>query len=427
MPAAGPGRRCSRAEPRDAQRRRAARAAHEARACRTAARSPTDDHRAPRATTSSPRRVRPRLQRPRSPIVVDAPGVANAPEQNRSSPRRLALATSEECPGRRGRVGQTDAQNREGATSTIVQVTPRWTAPTSDSHPRPRVDAARPGRRRSRRTAGLEGLRHRHHGPQHRHRGPAQRRPAALRRRRRRPRAAAADGRVPLDRSYRSRPPLGFLLIDRRVDRASSSGSSRTATSPTLLRRRRSPARSSRFLPILLIGHPVRAGDGLRGVPRLPHARAASCTPATPASRSITGYGQSGRVVSRPPATDHDRRLRGVHPRRRPDHASRSASSLAVRRARATPSSSGITLVPAVMALLGERAWWMPKRLERLRARPRHRRREPGRGHLRLAPPKRPGRLSHDYVRPRVECRPRPVRRRQVHATRGGSAPWPVS
>ncbi len=71
----------------------------------------------------------------------------------------------------------------------------------------------------------------------------------------------------------------------------------------------------------------------------------------------VTGYGQSGRVVTAA-ALIMIARLRGVHPRPRPVIKSIGLSlafgvlvdAFVVR----------MTLVPAVMALLGHRAWWLP-------------------------------------------------------------------
>ena len=68
---------------------------------------------------------------------------------------------------------------------------------------------------------------------------------------------------------------------------------------------------------------------------------------------------------------DHDRRLRRL--RLTDDPITKSIGlSLAVG-VLADAFIVRLTLVPAVMSLLGSRAWWMPERMSRLCPQPRHR------------------------------------------------------
>ena len=152
----------------------------------------------------------------------------------------------------------------------------------------------------------------------------------------------------------------GFLLSIARVD-----GARRLDLPGRQPRRpvRRRPGRPDRVVPAGAADRdPVRARDGLRGVPRVAHARA--LRPLRAARESIvTGYGQSGRVVIAAAAImiavfgafilDPDPMLKSI------------GLSLAFG-VLADAFVVRMTLVPAVMALLGRRAWWLPKRLDRL-------------------------------------------------------------
>ena len=109
--------------------------------------------------------------------------------------------------------------------------------------------------------------------------------------------------------------------------------------------------------------HPVRPGDGLRGVPRLADARGLRPRRPTPREAVVTGFGQSGRVVVAAAlimigvfggfVLDNDPIVKSI------------GLSLAFG-VLADAFIVRMTLVPAVMALLGRRAWWMPRRLDRL-------------------------------------------------------------
>src|SRR5262249_3826477 len=106
---------------------------------------------------------------------------------------------------------------------------------------------------------------------------------------------------------------------------------------------------------------PVRARDGLRGLPRLPDAgELRPYRPRTGVDRHRLRPRRSRRDCR---GADHDRRLGGFVLDDDPIVKSIGLSlafgvlvdAFVVR----------MTLVPAVMALLGRKAWWLPRRLER--------------------------------------------------------------
>ena len=172
-------------------------------------------------------------------------------------------------------------------------------------------------------------------------------------------RAAEGDGRLPAQR--------------RRRRSARSSRCSSGAGSPALLGVEHDRPDVS-FLPILRHRHPVRPGHGLRGLPGVAHARGAR------ARRRAAARPIGRRLPARRPGGD----------RGGADHVQR------VRRLRAPAATSIIksigfalavgvlvdafvvrmTLVPAVMSLLGRGAWWLPQLAGPDPARPRRRGRE---------------------------------------------------
>ena len=167
---------------------------------------------------------------------------------------------------------------------------------TADRHGHPGERAAGGGDQRARRRAAGPGARagggdrrgpggHRSDGGGDRRLRPARRRAAALRPRRGGPRPGAAPAGLPVDpradQGRRRLPAVGRRLVRR----------GRRGLPVGLVQR---PARRARDGPghQLPAGDPhggaVRAGDGLRGLPRLPHARGvrarrrARATPSSP-------------------------------------------------------------------------------------------------------------------------------------------------
>ena len=109
-------------------------------------------------------------------------------------------------------------------------------------------------------------------------------------------------------------------------------------------------------------GHPVRAGHGLRGLPRVPDARGVRARRTTPTRPSRTG--SPPRPGSSAAAAVI---MFGVFAAFVPEGEGRSRRSslgLAVG-VFVDAFLVRMTLVPAVLALLGDKAWWLPKWLDR--------------------------------------------------------------
>ena len=117
------------------------------------------------------------------------------------------------------------------------------------------------------------------------------------------------------------------------------------------------------FVPLADVRDPLRALDGLRGLPADPDARALHASTATSSAAVVEGLANTGRVITSAAAIMVCVFTSFVL------NGDPVVKEFGVGLAVAIAIDSTLVrclLVPAVMVLLGKRAWWMPSWLERV-------------------------------------------------------------